>query len=98
MIALPRQSWPGSHPRSGAYKVTLPTSASAIHVSRLSKTYFVPEREAGLKAALRSLVRRKTRAVKAVDHISFDIAPGEVVGFLGPKRACKNPTPKTPFA
>ena len=74
--------------------MTLPTSASAIHVSRLSKTYFVPEREAGLKAALKSLVRRKTRAVKAVDHISFDIAPGEVVGFLGPNGAGKTTTLK----
>ena len=74
--------------------MTLPTSASAIHVSRLSKTYFVPEREAGLQAALKSLVRRKTRAVKAVDHISFDIAPGEVVGFLGPNGAGKTTTLK----
>ena len=74
--------------------MTLPTSASAIHVSRLSKTYFVPEREAGLKAALKSLVRRKTRAVKAVDHISFDIAPGAVVGFLGPNGAGKTTTLK----
>ncbi len=74
--------------------MTLSTSASAIHVTRLSKTYFVPEREAGLKAALRSLVRRKTRAVKAVDHISFDIASGEVVGFLGPNGAGKTTTLK----
>jgi viologen exporter family transport system ATP-binding protein len=74
--------------------VTLPSNASAIHVSRLSKTYFVPEREAGLKAALRGLVRRKTRAVKAVDHIAFDIAPGEVVGFLGPNGAGKTTTLK----
>jgi ABC-2 type transport system ATP-binding protein len=47
----------------------LSSSASVIHVSLLQKSYFVPEREAGLKAALKSLVRRKNREVKAVDHI-----------------------------
>jgi ABC-2 type transport system ATP-binding protein len=69
-------------------------SSSTIHVSQLSKTYFVPEREAGLKAALKSLVRPKMREVKAVDHVSFDIAPGEVVGFLGPNGAGKTTTLK----
>ncbi len=69
-------------------------TTAAIHVSQLSKTYFVPEREAGLRAALKSLVRRKTKAIKAVDRISFDIAPGEVVGFLGPNGAGKTTTLK----
>jgi ABC-2 type transport system ATP-binding protein len=49
----------------------------------------VPEREAGLKAAVRSLVRRKMREIKAVDTITVDVAPGEVVGFLGPNGAGK---------
>ena len=65
-----------------------------IHVSQLSKTYAVPEREAGLKAAVRSLFRRKTRQVKAVDRIAFDVKPGEVVGFLGPNGAGKTTTLK----
>ena len=54
----------------------------------------MPEREPGLKAAIRSLVRRKTREIKAVDRISFDVAPGEVVGFLGPNGAGKTTTLK----
>jgi len=54
----------------------------------------VPEREAGLKAAVRSLVRRKMREVKAVDTITVDVAPGEVVGFLGPNGAGKTTTLK----
>ena len=70
------------------------STSSAIHVSQLSKTYSVPEREAGLKASLRSLVRRKSRDVKAVDRISFTVAPGEVVGFLGPNGAGKTTTLK----
>jgi len=65
-----------------------------ITVAELSKTYFVPERDAGLWSSLKSLVRRKSRVVRAVDTISFNIAPGEVVGFLGPNGAGKTTTLK----
>src|SRR4029453_8560966 len=59
-------------------------SDPAIHVAELTKIFKVPEREAGLGAAAKALVRRKTRDVHAVEGISFDIAGGEVVGFPGP--------------
>ena len=66
----------------------------SVRVDELNKTFLVPEREAGLRAAARSLVRRQHREVRAVDEISFEIEPGEVVGFLGPNGAGKTTTLK----
>jgi ABC-2 type transport system ATP-binding protein len=68
--------------------------APVISVNTLSKHYKVPVREAGLKAATRSLFKRTYNTVKAVDEISFTIEPGEVVGFLGPNGAGKTTTLK----
>ena len=68
--------------------------APVISVNTLSKHYKVPVREAGLKAATKSLFKRKYNTVKAVDGISFTIEPGEVVGFLGPNGAGKTTTLK----
>jgi len=60
-----------------------------VHVAELTKIYKVPEREAGLRQAAKALFRRKTRDVRAVETISFDVGAGEVVGFLGPNGAGK---------
>ena len=68
--------------------------APAISVRDLRKTYIVAEREAGARAALKSLFRRRKEKVAAVDGISFDVEPGEVVGFLGPNGAGKTTTLK----
>ncbi|MCC6557139.1 MAG: ATP-binding cassette domain-containing protein [Polyangiaceae bacterium] len=66
----------------------------SIEVKGLSKVYRVHEREAGLAAALRSVFRRRYKAVHAVQDLSFSIAPGERVGFLGPNGAGKTTTLK----
>ncbi len=65
-----------------------------IEVAGLSKHFKVHRRPPGLRAALRSLVRRPHELVKAVDDITFSIARGERVGFLGPNGAGKTTTMK----
>jgi ABC-2 type transport system ATP-binding protein len=69
-------------------------SESVVHVNELTKVFKVPEREPGLRAAAKSLFHRETRDVRAVDAVSFEIGPGEVVGFLGPNGAGKTTTLK----
>jgi ABC-2 type transport system ATP-binding protein len=65
-----------------------------ILLNDLSKLFKVPVRESGLKASIGSLFKREFRSVSAVDMISFQIDPGEVVGFLGPNGAGKTTTLK----
>src|SRR4030042_4611864 len=67
---------------------------SLLHNDGLSKHFRILNRHEGLRGAVRDLFSGDYRTVKAVDGISFDIDPGEIVGYIGPNGAGKSTTIK----
>lgn len=65
-----------------------------ITVENLGKVYPVAVKEPGLAGTLLHFFKRTYRSVAAVQSVSFQIEPGEVVGFLGPNGAGKTTTLK----
>ncbi|MET0286759.1 MAG: ABC transporter ATP-binding protein [Polyangiales bacterium] len=65
-----------------------------IRVEGLRKTYRIPERDAGMWGALRSVVHRRYRTVEALSDVSFTLQRGELLGFIGPNGAGKSTTIK----
>ena len=67
---------------------------SAILAEHLSKFYPVAVKDPGIKGTAQHFFRRTYRNIQAVQDISFQIEPGEVVGFLGANGAGKTTTLK----
>lgn len=65
-----------------------------MRVRNLTKRFRVVQKPPGVAGAFTSLFCRKYREVTAVDSVTFDIHPGERVGFLGPNGAGKTTTLK----
>lgn len=65
-----------------------------IHVTNLQKHFKIYKHHRGGLGALRNLLTREYRLVRAVDGISFAMEPGELVGYLGPNGAGKSTTLK----
>jgi ABC-2 type transport system ATP-binding protein len=80
--------------KDGVPSSTPDKSLPVVHIKDLRKVYVVSHQEAGARATMQSLVRRHKLEIAAVDGISFDLEPGEVVGFLGPNGAGKTTTLK----
>ncbi|MBZ5553814.1 MAG: ATP-binding cassette domain-containing protein [Acidobacteriia bacterium] len=69
-------------------------SDTIVHVNGLCKYFRTFKRREGVAGALKDLFARTYHQVKAVDHISFDISTGEMVGYIGPNGAGKSTTIK----
>jgi ABC-2 type transport system ATP-binding protein len=63
-------------------------------VRDLRKSFKTLNRKPGFKGAISNLFSRDYKEIKAVDGVSFDIGPGEMVGYIGPNGAGKSTTIK----
>lgn len=65
-----------------------------IEVNGLTKAFRTYKKQPGFGGAVKGLFRREYEQTVAVNEVSFQIEPGELVGFLGPNGAGKTTTLK----
>ena len=67
---------------------------SSIQVVNLQKTFQSKRKAAGLGGSMRSLFKPEYTSVEAVRRLTFQMEPGELLGFIGPNGAGKSTTIK----
>ncbi len=67
---------------------------SIISVHQLWKEFRLPKRKKGVWGSVSSLLSREYVTKTALDHISFQVKEGELVGYIGPNGAGKSTTVK----
>ncbi len=65
-----------------------------VEADALTKDFRTFQRKEGIRGALQNLFVRRYQTVRAVDKVSFEIEPGEMVGYIGPNGAGKSTTVK----
>lgn len=65
-----------------------------IEMRDISKSFRVAKRDAGMRQAVRSLFKREYSVIQALNHVSFTVQDGEMVGYIGPNGAGKSSTIK----
>ena len=55
-----------------------------IEVQHLSRTFRTYKKQPGFWGGVRGLFHREFEEIRAADDVTFSIAEGEFVGFLGP--------------
>ncbi len=65
-----------------------------IEAVNLTKVYHIPDKDPGVRGAVKALFRPRHTSKTAVKDVSFAIEPGEIVGYIGVNGAGKSTTIK----